>query len=74
MFVYFLNEVIKACEDLGAKDFQYRQTEEESENVGEADSVIDMGPSGFICMLCLSSFLKKLFYFEIILHSEKICS
>lgn len=59
MFVYFLNEVIKACEDLGAKDFQYRQTEEESENVGEADSFIDMGPSGFICMLCLSSFFFK---------------
>lgn len=56
MFVYFLNEVIKACEDLGAKDFQYRQTEEESENVGKADFFIDMGPSGFICMLCLSSF------------------
>lgn len=61
MFVYFLNEVIKACGDLGAKDFQCRQ-KEESKNAGKAGSFIDVGPRGFICVLCLSSFLKAFLF------------
>lgn len=48
VFVYFLNEVIKACEDLGAKDFQCRQKEEESKNAGKADFFIDVGLGSFI--------------------------